>query len=46
MISHNYCYSTCLGHLDDNFIDGKKRFGVKDDTNIDLGKLFEGKTYS
>lgn len=40
MIAYNYCFSTCLGSIDDLFIAGSKRMGVYEFTNPDFKDLF------
>ena len=40
MIAYNYCFSTCLGSIDDLFIAGSKRMGVYEFTNPEFKDLF------
>ena len=39
MIAYNLCYTTCLGHLNDVFTDGKKRLGVTELSSPQIEKL-------
>lgn len=41
MIAYNLCFSTCLGSIKDDFVEGgKKRFGVVT-TDIDFESLLK-----
>mgnify|MGYP000935173405 FL=1 len=44
MIAYNYCYTTCLGHIDDLFFKGTKRIGVTDFARPELNKIL-GENY-
>ena len=42
MIAYNYCYTTCLGNINDLLsTEAEKRFGVKNDTSIDFKYIFK-----